>query len=406
MGTLKLYMKMILVYSIIFFSALAYLNIYTNTDLYDKGRSMTMGLMFILLLLSISFKPFQNKFIWLFFITITVIVFEAVLIDACLGTSIFYDEIYLILVPFVTIWSGYQSRISEKQTRYIIFFFILIATYVGLMSLFITIGFSMNESQYAIEQKNAIGAIVNFAAAMALYMGFVDKNKNCIGRVVIYWSFFALLFVISLFLRSRSFLLALILYSCLIYLKNTRITFRFVKKIVMGSCVFIVIMVILEYCIETNVVTSFFDLIYNSLTKGKGFSGDLNALSTGRMERNIAAVEIINQSPFWGRLTYNANIGWVHNYLLLKLSDFGIIGSLPFTVFYFYFLSFIIKKIKKWQLSVYDMPYFVLLISFFVSLLEPGMPYGSGSVSFALYFLLGISLRSNHVADLSRKLTC
>ena len=123
---------------------------------------------------------------------------------------------------------------------------------------------------------------------------------------------------------------------------------------------------------------------------------DLNSVSSGRIERNQAAINFISDYPLFGQLKTDHYLEWVHNYVLLVVSRYGIIGSFLLLILYFY-LSFVIviNILKIKELGLEHIGYFVLIIPFFISLLEPTFPYGPGSVQVIAFFMFGYALKNS-----------
>ena len=108
------------------------------------------------------------------------------------------------------------------------------------------------------------------------------------------------------------------------------------------------------------------------------------------------AISIFSQNPFMGNIIERQEIGWVHNYLLLKLSDFGLLFAWPFIVYYFSLLIYCIKNLLRTNRNNYGLPIFyqgfaLMLILFVTSILEPTFPFAPGTAVAYNFIMLGIA---------------
>lgn len=132
------------------------------------------------------------------------------------------------------------------------------------------------------------------------------------------------------------------------------------------------------------------DYIFDSFFQNKE-----SDILSGRENTYSIAFQHLVSHPILGNLVTDIKIPWVHNYLLLKLSNFGYIGGLPFTILYLYIIIYTAKKLLK-VISISSSIYgFVLLcIPLIVSLGEPTFPYGPGTANFLPYLIVGVNLNS------------
>ena len=137
-----------------------------------------------------------------------------------------------------------------------------------------------------------------------------------------------------------------------------------------------------------------------SMLIGKHDVSDLNSLSTGRIERNMLGLAYISEHVWDGELIHESNIPWIHNYVILRLVRYGI-WSFLFLFFYFYLFVCAVKNIMKAgkKVSIVNVGFFLLIVPYFVSLLEPSAPFGPGSNVFMLYIILGITMRAQYVSQ-------
>ena len=133
------------------------------------------------------------------------------------------------------------------------------------------------------------------------------------------------------------------------------------------------------------------DFVYNSFFQNYE-GGDITA---GRAERNAAAIDFLSYHIFLGNLNHNEDVGWIHNYPLNRTFEFGIIFVLPILLLYLYLLiNTIIKTVKSNNRNTYNAGYYILLIPFIISMVEPTFPFGPGTATVINFLLFGVALRN------------
>ena len=81
---------------------------------------------------------------------------------------------------------------------------------------------------------------------------------------------------------------------------------------------------------------------------------------------------------------------YTHVYVLHTVMQYGILGSLPFIIFYLIIIlkAFrILLSIQGYTINI--LVFMILIVSLVISLLEYSYPYGPGVSQFILWFLLG-----------------
>jgi hypothetical protein len=189
-----------------------------------------------------------------------------------------------------------------------------------------------------------------------------------------------------LIIRARSAFVAVVFCSLVLIWLSLRT--RFNLKIIFGTVSLILVILYLYGELKFPQFLSEFFLGAEDLS-------DLNSVSSGRIERNQAAINFIYDYPLFGQLTNDQFLEWVHNYVLLIVSRYGLIGSVFLLILYFYLsLIVIIRIFKIKELRLEHFGYIVLIIPIFISLLEPTFPYGPGSVQVIAFFMFGHSLKN------------
>ena len=117
-------------------------------------------------------------------------------------------------------------------------------------------------------------------------------------------------------------------------------------------------------------------------------------IDTGRGERNRAALNVLSYNPLFGNLIEKVDVGWVHNYPLNKLFQYGIVFSLPIIILYLYLLiKTVARTIKANNHDVFSIGYYALIIPFIISMAEPTFPFGPGTATVFNFILFGIALK-------------
>lgn len=278
-----------------------------------------------------------------------------------------------ILMILICCMIGYNMRFESLSGVFnLLGFCAIVGVIVGGLSLNFYKDDIGDFNLYVIEGKNQLGNIVSVSSAIALYLG-VEKKARW------QWFFFVVFGVglLSLFyIECRSALVALAVFALAVLFKNL----TFYKKILLGILL-------------AGIIFVFADVIVASLV-GQHDITDINSLSTGRWERNLMGIEFLRTHWADGELYELSGIPWIHNYLLLRLVRYGVIWAAPFYLFYLYLAGAICRRaFNKERVGICNIGYYVLIIQFVISLLEPSAPFGPGTVVFVSYVILGISAR-------------
>lgn len=344
------------------------------TNLYSVFGLGIMGVMALLVMFTFFSSHFlKNRFLLAVSIIIAFLIIEfAVFSVGHLRYNI--DDVRQIIIVFLCMIVGYKICMTDSQLSRMGLIYIIGSILLGLYAIvFYTGSFSFEGDRNLITGKNQIGGMVAVGGAMATYFYLTSKESKKLFLVLSLFSFF-----VSAILRDRSAFVALLFFVVLISFKQ----FQYYKVIL------ILIVMLLLYFFFKSSIDNFF---INSLI-GRG-DIDINELSTGRAARNEMGIQYLS-SHFWdGELQMNADIPWIHNYLLLRLVRYGV-WSFFFIVVYF---SFILKMIKEYyrnkRLDVNKVGMFLPIIPFIVSLLEPSYPFGPGTVQVFVYVFFGYALQ-------------
>lgn len=84
----------------------------------------------------------------------------------------------------------------------------------------------------------------------------------------------------------------------------------------------------------------------------------------------------------------------VHNYLLNRMVEFGIVFVIPILLLYIRLLiGAIVKTVRLNNHDTHTIGYVLLLIPFIISMAEPTFPFGPGTATVFNFIVFGLSLR-------------
>ena len=288
-------------------------------------------------------------------------------------------DIMQIGIVYASIWIGYQLKLKNNISVYLIIIYALVATYLGYTSIttYLT-SFSMDENMYAIDAKNQIGAIVALACFSIFYTAQCTPDKRL---SITSYILFAILFVLLIYIRCRTALLAMIITAVItLYKVNDS------RKLALYSiCGLVLLIVFSEQTLN---------ILQDAFIGDRGVA-NMDDLSSNRLERNEQAITYLSNNLFIGELQYHSDIAQIHNYILNRFVRYGIWG-LPLILIY---CSIGFKALKQTlghrRFTIHDIGYFAVLIPFICSMLEPDAPFGPGTVYSIVFIQFGYSLRNS-----------
>lgn len=383
--------KFILLFILITVSVLPYYPGFSNN--YDPTNSAIavyiLIFTIILFLASLNISNILNsRFIKIYAVLIILSLLVAMLISSYGGFNIndsynIFHEIRDISIPFIAIVIGYNLKLSNNKTIFILLYYAITIVLVGIMQVVINIGGLVIEQLYLVNTKISLGLMLAVAFSISLCM--VSSKINSLLRIIFVILLFSSLLIIVTIRARTSMVVCLLMaiYYFFLQIKYKKANFNktyllLIIPIVIGIVVFGIDNII-------NYTTDSFFL---------GREGDI---TSGRTERNEVAIDIILDSPYFGRLSSNSKVAWVHNYVLRILSDYGLVGGFILVILFFYLFSFIIKKNLKLNTThQYYLGFFIALIPFITSIVEPTFPYAPGTAVIFIYILLGYSLQHDY----------
>lgn len=380
----KSVLKTFLLFVSFILSLIIYLpEIISNVGIY-KNFGIALSMLFVCLcLITFSIKPFLHIRLINVYFVILIIFFTETLIFSSLGFYIKFTEIQQLVIPFIVILIGYNINISLKSYLIFIFVYCTAALVLSVYSIFHFIGSFRILDEILVSHKNALGPILSNSGVIIMCMIVLkDKSKYRKILLILYGT---MIFACLLVLKTRAAFIALLL--CFLVVIWVSIKYK-IKGIIIFST--LIITVIIIYLYSGMPIPGFL----NSFFIGNYDSTSLEGISAGRTNVYIKAFKLISNYPIFGELTTSFHLDTVHNYVLLKVSRYGLLGSLPLLCLYFYLIWTIISSISKIrEIRTEYFGYFVMVVPLIVSLFEPSSPYGPGSVQAIAFFMFGYSLK-------------
>ena len=330
---------------------------------------------------------FQFKFYNFFIVIIAYAFFLSVIILLIDGDLL---PIASMIVPFGILTLSLTNQYSQKDILILLWIFSISNIIMGLINIFYYgEGFSITAS-YLIPEKNQIGPMIGYSILVYLYFIYNYKKIwiKIISSVLVVFSLLILLAV-----RNRSAIVGISLMIVFIlvffmYLGIKKI-FQNNKKEVLITVGVIVIVLIIG--LQLEFIQALIDRIWVSITYNRVIT-DLNSLSSGRYQLMLDSFIWIDTYPLFGFIGIDTLpiAEYTHVYVLHSLMQYGILGSLPFLMFYITLILMALRILLQINLNRLNLLVFMIIsVSLVISLLEYSYPYGPGVSQFILWFLLG-----------------
>lgn len=322
-------------------------------------------------------------FLWVWIVVYYLITFAA------FGKRSMMGDVRSIAISLAAIMIGWQLDLDKKKLRILLLTFSGLILFVGLMQVFTNVGGFVILNQYETDNKNSLGVMLVSGAIMLLFLGLNHTGKAFLKVVLLAGA--VLVLVIMLTVRARAATLTAGIMGVYIFYERFKGK-NFVLYLLGGIAALVILLLVLPESAK--------DFVYNSFFQNYEDGGDI---TTGRAERNIAALNFLSYNTFIGNLNQNEDVGWIHNYPLNRTFEFGIIFVFPIMLLYLYLLiNTIIKTVKSNNRNIFNAGYYILLIPFIISMVEPTFPFGPGTATVINFLLFGVALRntSNEKAGL------
>lgn len=362
-----------------------------NESFYSQMRLIIYTSFILLLIIPFfSFKKLlQVNFIKLF----TISIFSSTLIYFVYYMRGLEPTFTELLIPFGILLIAMTINLNKRDFNIIILLYTTLALIMGITNVFYYVGSFQITELYEIPGKNQIGAIIG---SSIIIFGVGILKGEFLNNYIKYYFYvgFLILFMCLLVIRNRASIMAILLVLILLFV------LRIFKKITYQKIIYFIIIVIIFIILTLlGVLNLFYNFIWESFTLNFD-KNDLNALSSGRTNVYIVAVQQFFESPFFGELFQDHNIdGKPHNFILNKLVSYGILGSFPIIILYIYILYFTIKGIFKYKGSA-DLVFWLLLYSLIISQFEYTYPFGPGVSQIILWFVLGHYLKRRYISKI------
>ena len=324
-----------------------------------------------------TFKPKLIRVSWFLWF---LIVFFYLMTYSFFGKRSMMGDIRSIAICLIAIMIGWQMDLDRKRFQALLIAFAGLTLFVGLMQVLVNVGGFVIRDQYQTDNKNSLGVMLATGGFSFFVLGLNNNTKRYIRWLM--FAFAILSLVVLLTIRARASTLTM--GMMVLYVMYERYKGRnFIFYLLVGISI-----VFLAYMVFPQSIKEF---VYNSFFQN--FEG--GDITTGRSERNAAALEVLSQNIWIGNINAEAKVGQIHNYPLNRTFEFGLIFVLPIMILYLYLLFYDIKRTKKVNNhNNYNLGYYLLLIPFIISLAEPTFPFGPGTATVYNFLLFGTALRN------------
>ena len=376
----------LLLYLLLFVSAISYhptivrmshLAGYESGTILSKYIVMLFG---VVLFLSLNTKAFKNsklvkKYVfWLFVIFVV-----GLIVLTFFNNNRMINELRTFLIVFGAILIGYDLRLNDQKKYILVLAFCLPTMFSGLMQVLVNVGGFQIMDQYLADSKNALGALLATSCFSLFYL-YRSSNRPVFRAVLLFLAIFSLVIVVTI--RARMAMLSLFMVGVFYYYLLKKNGSFIISLLKIGVVAFFAILLIPD---------SMFGYLESSFTAGSHGEN----ISSGRFGTYKEAISYLSFHPFLGDILRENQISWIHNYLLLKLYNFGVLFSWPIIILYFIIIFRAAKNSFRFHPTSVECYGFVcLLIPFFISLAEPTFPFGPGTVTVFNFILLGMSEQS------------
>lgn len=328
---------------------------------------------FVISLIKSSFL--QSRYIKKSVVTLFFIALTYGIVFALFDNSYLEGDLRAIGICVVAAIIGYESRLTENNYSVLLLVFATSVTFVGLMQVLTNIGGFIIESVYLVNSKNTLGVFLANAAIIYFYFALRSKKFKVLFLAA---AFFVLFLILTA--RCRAAFVATVLV--LLYL-----TREYYKNINLFLLILFTIPVIA--LLLTNDIIS--DYVYNSFYSGYE-GGDV---TSGRSARNEETFGFVMDNLLTGNLILKSDMEQVHNFILCKLFQTGILFSIPVLYHYFFTILFSFKAIRKQDIKiVQNLGLILLMVPFIISLAEYTLPYGPGTATVFNFIFFGVALRN------------
>jgi len=374
-------------------TAISYHPRFANFVVEDAGPNplnpvmyVAMLYVFMLFVLRQNFrycKQMQRLYVLFGIIVIT----YAMLFFLKAGKSYIYEvKNILIALSFMTV--GYQAKLDQKElTRLVIIYGLAVAFATTCQVMFSLGGFTIRDiyMQYG---KNTLGVILASESIALGYLALLTEDKRT--RWMMY-ALAAFLFVLMLTIRSRAAYIATVMVVAYLVWKRSSKQQHGIAKLIALGLVLLAFLIFLA--MKTHLLDGILRYVYNSFTQNHE-----DDLTSDRMVRNAAAIELIKQEPVYGNLFKWYHLDMIHNYPLRVTAAYGVFFVLPLLAMYGSICIITLKNLVRFRFNLSYIGFMVILIPLIISMLEPTFPYAPGTGSILSFILFGYSIQQLEIA--------
>ena len=380
-------------------TAFTYLPVFSNVVSRGEGSnplSRYVDLVAVLtFLLYFDYRSWlKNRFIVTFILCISFAGLIGVLLAQTDVTNRYQRAAGELLIAFLGLTIGYSSKLSKKQLITIVILYSSSVAIVVYQQLIQHSGGFIITDLYLSYGKNTLGVMCAVSCVSLIISSLYVENKY---MRILMLALYLFILVLCISIRARAAFLVIFLLTFFSIYKQTKI-----RKITMGSMSWIVfggLFIVGVLLVFPQIFNSISDYIVDSFTRNH--EGDISA---GREQGWRIGVSVFSKNPLLGNIIVDRQYDFlsIHNYILRMLSEFGIIGSLPFMILYFRLLFLTIRKSIKSSLNIDNIGFFTTIVLFIISLEEPTFPFSPGTGVIMSFILLGNTLRINqHYSNVS-----
>lgn len=322
-------------------------------------------------------KAFINRRLSIYIIYIILVLLSSFIIYSISPQQKVSGDLKALLTCFGAFFIGWHLCIDEKTVKKILLFYGVLVCVVVLFQIALNIGGFVILATYSTDGKNALGAML--AVSNVLFYGLAKSKNDKVYERVIALAFWIFSLVELLTIRARlATVSAIVVVSLMFWFSKER------KK----SSPFLFFFILLALLFLSIMLPDFiYDYIYNSF-----FLNKERDVTAGRTTINLRAFQILMNDPLIGNL-YGKNLGIiVHNWMLKRLYEYGVLLSIPYVVLYIkMFVSMCEKLFKTYSDSFQVLGYAMVFSLFIISLGEPNMPFSPGTAMTPAYLFWGYS---------------
>lgn len=294
------------------------------------------------------------------------------------------SDVKEITVPFIVcISSYYVFRVTSFELKRWLLLISIIGGICAILVILTTGGFEIVNAYREGVSKNQTAPFFAYIGLITLISLLFEQNDNKIK-----WILFAVFIVCMGFAvinRARTtFLSSLLIVLILLFIKYRTHSLFLLPAIMLFVSLFL-----------GDVVNT---IIQDSII-GQQDIHDANSITSGRAERNAVALEFIKNHPLFGAFEEGPDCYAIwqdqykvpHNFVLWKLTKYGIVLSFPYLVTYIA-IALVILKLLRGNLKDNVIVMSGFFLAYATSLSEYSAPFGPGTSFILFYIILGRTL--------------